>query len=332
MKRRYKLIIIGFLFLLLLQVQASGQEQTRWNSIWPLSMMPGYGTNDSGSGNNPAGAPEANQDQQQKKGTLEHAKPQLVIPVVPAAKTITPSQAETPAAPNAPGGTKEPGASTSKNQIAELYKEFNGTLFRSGPSDSKKIALTFDDGPTEVSSNQVLDILKNNDIKATFFLLGPNVLKYPQVVKRMVEEGHVVAGHSWSHPRLDKLLPEAIAKEIALTEQAIFQVTGYNIALFRPPYGSINREALNLLKQSGYTVVNWSVDSLDWKYPDNLDKVRNSTLKDVKGGAILLFHTTAGKNPSKVIGNLLPELIRTLQSRGYQFVTVDEVLSVPAYK
>lgn len=329
MKRTYKLVIIGLLFLLLLQVQASGKEQIDWNSRWPLSLISNYGVDNSGSSDNPTGA---NKGGQQAKGTPEHAKPQLAIPVVPAAKTITDPQGEAALASQSPGASKVPGASPSQTPISELYKEFNGTLFRSGPSDSNKIALTFDDGPSEVSSDQVLDILKTNGIKATFFLLGQNVTKYPQVVKRIVDEGHVVAGHSWSHPRMDKLFPEGIAKEITSTEQAIFQVTGCNIALFRPPYGSVNRETLDALKQSGYTVVNWSVDSLDWKYPDDLNQVRNSTLKDIKGGAILLFHTMAGKNPSKVIGKLLPELIQTLQSQGYQFVTIDELLSVPAYK
>jgi peptidoglycan/xylan/chitin deacetylase (PgdA/CDA1 family) len=79
-------------------------------------------------------------------------------------------------------------------------------------------------------------------------------------------------------------------------------------------------------------VINWSVDSRDWKYGDNIVKVRNCTLKDVRGGAILLFHTMSGKEPSKIIGSFLPELIQTLQNQGYQFVTVDELLSVPAYR
>lgn len=330
MKRKYRLVIIGFLFLLLFQVQASGKEQIDWNSRWPLSLISNYEADNSDSNDNPTG--DANKGEQQTKETTEYEKPQLVIPVVPATATVTAHHEEATSASPSPGTSTASGASPSKTPIAELYKEFNGTLFRSGPSDSNKIALTFDDGPSEVTSDQVLDLLKTNGIKATFFLLGQNVSKYPQVVQRIVDEGHVVAGHSWSHPRMDKLLPERIDKEIAATEQAIFQVTGCNIALFRPPYGAVNRETLDSLKQSGYTVITWSVDSLDWKYPHELNQVRYSTLKDVKGGAILLFHTMAGKKPSKVIDKLLPELIQTLQSQGYEFVTVDELLSVPAYK
>jgi len=344
MKRRRTLIIVGLLFLLLLQVQASGEDQSRWNSVWPLSLISEDKTGNAAGSNiseqasssgrsEPQYAGEKNTEERNTGEKEQVQQTQPVVPVMQAKQPVSQPQSNpAKAVAQAPAASKQPTTSTSQPSIAELYKEFGGTLFRKGPSDSKRIALTFDDGPSEVTSNQVLDVLKTYNIKATFFLVGRNVPKYPQVVQRMVYEGHVVAGHSWSHTKMDKLPPEQMQKEIASTEKAIQQITGCSIALFRPPYGSVNREGLSCLKQSGYAVINWSVDSRDWKYPDDISKVKYNTFKDVKPGAILLFHTVAGKQPSKVVSEFLPELIQTLQSQGYQFVTVDELLSVPAYK
>lgn len=224
------------------------------------------------------------------------------------------------------------GLDSSTAALAALFEEFSGTVFRSGSSQSNKIALTFDDGPTEVTCDQVLDLLRQYHVRGTFFLLGENISKYPEVVARIVREGHVVAGHSWSHVQLEKVSGKRLRNEILGTENAIYQITRKRPALVRPPYGSISREGLEYLKNNEYTMVSWSVDSLDWKYPGDADKVMINTLKDLRGGSIILFHTLPGKERSRIIDSVLPKLINILRSQGYQFVTVDQLLSVPAYK
>jgi len=256
------------------------------------------------------------------------AKPQYVIRTVPG-KTAKDSDTD-----GNPGGNNRAyqGLDSSTAALAALFEEFSGTVFRSGSSQSNKIALTFDDGPTEVTCDQVLDILRQYNVRGTFFLLGENISKYPDVVARIAREGHVVAGHSWSHVQLEKASQKRIRYEILGTQNAIYQITGKRPALVRPPYGSINRQGLEYLKNNGYTMVNWSVDSLDWKYPFDPDNVLINTMKDLRGGSIILFHTLPGKERSKIIDSVLPELIRSLQAQGYQFVTVDQLLSIPAYK
>ncbi|NLO88878.1 MAG: polysaccharide deacetylase family protein [Clostridia bacterium] len=227
------------------------------------------------------------------------------------------------------------GVGVYNNQIrnlAELYKEYKNIVFFCGSSHGNKIALTFDDGPGDVTCNQALDLLKEFNIPATFFLVGEQVYKYPHVATRIVKEGHTVGLHSWSHVKLDQVSLERFKEELFFTEEAIKQITGKRPLMLRPPYGILNREELEYLQQHGYNVVNWSVDSLDWKYPDHGDQVIINTLRDVRGGSIILFHTLPGVQPSKIIGQVLPEIIYTLQSQGYEFVTVNELLSIPAYK
>lgn len=237
----------------------------------------------------------------------------------------------TPENPNPEKLNQEKFSQEKLNQ-EKLNQKNKKAIYFGGASKSNLIALTFDDGPADVTCNQVMDILGQYNVKGTFFLVGQYINAYPQVVARMVREGHVVAGHSWSHGHLEQVSPEQVISEVSNTADAICQVTGLRPALFRPPYGSIDSEAVEYLEQNGYHVVNWSVDSVDWKYPDNGNEVVINVLRDVRGGSIILFHTPYRTEPSKIIRTVLPDIISSLQSQGYKFVTVDELLSVPAYK
>lgn len=241
------------------------------------------------------------------------------------------------AASGAPDNVSKAGSGESplKNQtptLGELFKEFKDIAFLKGSSRGNKIALTFDDGPSGVTCDQAMNLLKEYNIPATFFLVGEQVVNYPEVVDRMAQEGHTIGNHSWSHKQMDKMSPERFKGEIIYTEEIINYIAGKRAAMVRPPYGAIDREGLEYLRQNGYNVVHWSVDSLDWKYPDDGDQVIINTLRDLRGGSIMLFHTLQGTQPSKIISQVLPEIIYTLQSQGYEFVTVDELLSIPAYR
>ncbi|NLK00333.1 MAG: polysaccharide deacetylase family protein [Clostridia bacterium] len=225
------------------------------------------------------------------------------------------------------------GEKTEVISLAELYKEYEDIVFFKGHPDDKRVALTFDDGPDEVACERILAILREHNVPATFFLVGENVVKYPEVVKNIFAEGHVIGSHSWSHHYMDEMSWGSIEREIHDTENAIHGLIGKDVALFRPPYGKLNRAALEFLGQDGYKVINWSSDSLDWKYPKNGNRIVSNTMRDAGDGAIMLFHSLAG--PSKITSGIeaaLPRIISSLRSQGYEFVTVDQLLSIPAYK
>lgn len=218
------------------------------------------------------------------------------------------------------------------NPVPQLLRDFPEAFFIKGPSDHKQIALTFDDAPDAVYTKQVLDVLKAYEIPATFFLVGTNVEDYPELVKRMVRENHVVANHSWSHPNLTKVTTTAVSNQIQETERAIEKYTGLQTKLIRPPYGAVSSEVVQQLKDLGYAVINWSVDSMDWRDRD-VDQILINTLPDIKDGAIILLHSAGGTEQNfGATVKALPELIETLEILGYQFVTIDKLLNIPAYQ
>lgn len=204
---------------------------------------------------------------------------------------------------------------------------------RKGPAGKHQLALTFDDGPDEIYTGQVLDVLKNHGIKATFFLIGQQCINYPDIVARINNEDHLLGSHSWSHPDLNKLTDEELQVEIKKTEILIKSITGREIAMIRPPYGNYTKENVSSLEEMGYKAINWSVDSLDWRDGD-VDKILINALPDVNDGGILLFHSAGGAEKENIAATVavLPEIIYTLESQGYSFVALDELLSISPYK
>ncbi|KJF27443.1 hypothetical protein TZ02_07805 [Clostridium aceticum] len=201
-----------------------------------------------------------------------------------------------------------------------------------GSASTNKIALTFDDGPNEKYTNQVLQVLKQHNVPATFFVLGSKVEKHPEILRRMVSEGHVVGNHTWIHPDLRRVTENRLATEMQTTEDIIYQTIGLRTALMRPPYGAVAPQVIEGLRDLDYKVINWSVDSVDWR-DQNIDKILINTLPDVRQGGILLFHDAGGDGESRAATvAVLPELIHTLRAQGYEFVTVDKLLNLPAYK
>ena len=156
-----------------------------------------------------------------------------------------------------------------------------------GPKGSRKIALTFDDGPGEATP-AILDMLKQAEIRATFFLCGQNVERYPDLARRIAEEGHEIGNHTYSHPRLLGRTPGKIAWEIELTQNIIAHRAGRKPTLFRPPYGLRWFGLFSILKRNGLTSVMWSVNSRDWKrHPAQIvERVVNRETP----GAIILLH------------------------------------------
>ena len=191
--------------------------------------------------------------------------------------------------------------------------------------DKPMVALTFDDGPSK-HTERLLDIFVSNGGKGTFFVVGNLIESRKQTVKRIVDEEHEIGGHSWSHRQLTKLSIKDMTKEIMNTRAMIYSVTGKDTTIMRPPYGSFNDETREVCRDNGVVMINWSLDTLDWKNKD-ADKVYKTIMKDVKDGDIILCHDLH-ETTVDAMERVIPDLI----AKGYQLVTVSELLACGDYE
>ena len=204
-----------------------------------------------------------------------------------------------------------------------------GTVFRV-KTQEKMVAVTFDDGPSPIWTTQILDELKKADVKATFFMIGHHVKKYPDVARRVVHEGHQIGNHGYAHSVILYYTPPEIEEEIKYTETVIRDITGQTTTCFRPPKAWMPDAIKHHIKALGYSVVLWSLNSKDWVEFDHKLMVRYLT-RAVKSGDIILFHdsgnvfsTEGGDRTQTVLA--ISSLVRILREQGYKFVTVDEML------
>lgn len=208
------------------------------------------------------------------------------------------------------------------------YRAKPAATYYQSPTKEKKIALTFDDGPDATYTGQVLDILKQQQVSATFFVIGNQVPRHPEVVKRIVNEGHVIASHTWSHPNLVKENDAKVRQEITKTYQIVEKLTGKKMAMLRPPYGAVKGKE-KLIHQMGISVIQWDIDTLDWEPGQTPDRIFQNVVQHASPGSIVLQHSGGGNRSATV--QALPRLIQQLKKEGYQFVTVNELLDIPAY-
>lgn len=185
-------------------------------------------------------------------------------------------------------------------------------------ANKKYIALTFDDGPKAATTNQLLDVLAAQQVKATFFMLGSSAAQYPDTVKRVVSEGHEIGSHSNVHNNLRAMSPEAIKADIQAADKAIFLAGGQLPMILRPPYGAINTQGAQVIDKA---IIQWNTDSLDWKLK-NTPLIIQHVMQTIQPGAILLMHdiyptTVAAVGP----------IIEQLKAQGYEFVTVDQLFN-----
>lgn len=183
---------------------------------------------------------------------------------------------------------------------------------------NKVFALTFDDGPWPIYTRQILRILKENDVKATFFMVGSVVREYPKIAREVQAAGHAIGNHSWSHTAR----PRNPVAEIQRTDVALREI-GVRNTMFRPPYGMLkNGMARQALKEKQAVFI-WSADSNDWKKP-GARRIANSILNQATPGGIALMHDGGGAREGTVAA--LPRIISELKERGYKLVTVPELL------
>ena len=187
-------------------------------------------------------------------------------------------------------------------------------------TSEKKIAISFDAAWGSDYTEDLLSILKEHDIKSTFFLVGFWVDKYPEMVKRIDEEGHEIGNHSAKHPHMSQLSKEQITDELAKTSTKIEGITNKKVTLFRPPFGDYNNRLIETSREMGIQVIQWDVDSLDYK-DYGADAIVKRVLSKVKSGSIVLFH-----NNATYTKDALPIILDNLQKEGYKIVPVSELI------
>lgn len=197
-----------------------------------------------------------------------------------------------------------------------------------GPESNHSVCLTFDDGPDEVITPKVLDVLKKNNIKATFFVIGNKVKKNPELLVRILQEGHIIGNHGWAH-NCDFPLQSAdeIMNELDECEELVYSLTGMRMSLFRPPFGVTNPMIAEAVKEKEYTCVGWSIRSLDTNEERPRKEILNRILKQLHNGAIILLHDSCDK-----ADELLELLISDLQQNNYDIINLDSMLEIDPYR
>ena len=198
-------------------------------------------------------------------------------------------------------------------------------VYRSVPTEKKQIALTFDDGPHPTLTPRILEILAENNIPATFFMVGQNVLNYPEAARAVIQSGHEVGNHTFSHPHIGNLSEQAIFDEIGKCEDALEELCEYRPHLLRTPQGALTPSLERCLLDDDYILVLWSLDTRDWENKSTAHVVQ-TVLENVQAGDIILMHDFIGHNSKTP--EALEKIIPILLSQGYEFVTVSALLGL----
>ncbi|WP_226670946.1 polysaccharide deacetylase family protein [Metabacillus litoralis] len=194
------------------------------------------------------------------------------------------------------------------------------------PTANKLVAFTFDDGPNPIYTTQILDIFKKANGKATFFMIGESINKYPEIVKKAIDQGHEIGNHTNTHPKLSQLSSAECLMEIELNEKSIEEIVGEKPVVFRPPYFDYNEETISIIMQKEYSAIigALNIEAKDWEQP-GVDHILEKSRECVRNGSILLFHDGFGDRSQTV--EAVRILVSELISQGYQLVTVSELLN-----
>ncbi len=200
-----------------------------------------------------------------------------------------------------------------------LIEQYNGIAM--GNNESKYVYLTFDEGYEAGYTSRILDTLKENDVKATFFITAHYANSQPDLVKRMIDEGHIIGNHTVNHYSMPDLTDEKIKSEIQDLHTAIYNKTGYEMKYLRPPMGEYSERTLKTIQSLGYTTVMWSFAYDDWdeKKQCRVDYAKEKILGNVHNGAVILLHGNSKDNTE-----VLDYCIKEIKKMGYEFKSLDE--------
>ena len=210
---------------------------------------------------------------------------------------------------------------------ARISSNYHVKAFCQNPLEKeKKIALTFDDGPS-VYTLQVLELLKKYNAKATFFCIGKNIETHPEILQKVISEGHLVGNHSYSHSKFfDFYNAKKVIEELQKTDELLEKFTSKKINFFRPPYGVTTPSIRRALKVTGHKVIGWNIRSLDGGTTD-VELILNRIKKRVSPGGIVLLHDTGSHSVL-----VLEQFLQFLQQNNYQVVSIEELLNLKAYE
>jgi peptidoglycan-N-acetylglucosamine deacetylase len=198
-------------------------------------------------------------------------------------------------------------------------------MINEASTSEKLIAITFDDGPNPIYTPQILDIFSEVNGKATFFMIGEQIERFPEIAKKALELGHEIGNHTFTHPKLSQLSREECFEEIKQTETLIKELVGGKSVVFRPPYLDFNDEIVSVLSQMGYPMIGAiNMEAKDWEMP-GVEFILEKTRYCVKDGSILIFHDGYGDRSQTV--EAVRTLVSELTSLGYKLVTVSELLN-----
>lgn len=211
---------------------------------------------------------------------------------------------------------------------SQLY----GRTFIGEQRGSRRLALTFDDGPNDPYTLKLLELLAKHHVHATFFLIGKYVERRPDIVRALAAAGHEIGNHTYSHPNLIFRSATEVRREIQQCESAIRDAAGVSTRLFRPPWGGRRPATLRAIRSAGYEPVLWSATSYDWS-AKSAEQIVNHVTRQVSGGEVVLLHDGDHKRPdgdrSRSV-EAADEIVRRYQGEGYEFVTVGEMMSSAA--
>lgn len=195
-------------------------------------------------------------------------------------------------------------------------------------TDEKKVAISFDAAWGADDTDELLRILKENDVKTTFFMCGYWVNDYPEEVKKIAADGHDLGNHSATHPHMSQLTKEQIKGELTNAHNDVKNLTGVDMQLFRPPFGEYDNNVIEVAQELGYYTIQWDIDSLDWKefgVENEINQVLNH--KHLGNGSIILFH-----NDAKYTPQALDRIIKGLKEKGYEIVPISELILKDNYE
>ena len=204
-----------------------------------------------------------------------------------------------------------------------VYSVGEENVYHCHGNSSMKIALTFDDGPHPKYTPEILDILKKYDVKATFFLIGENVALYPELVKRILSEGHEIGNHTFTHRKIGEYTEYQLSDEMEHCEAVIYEVVEYQPKLFRPPGGRLDNKVRKLAQAFDYKVILWNIDTRDWAH-ESADAIKKNVIENIEAGSIILMHDyISSPSPTTIALELF---IPRLLEEGYSFSVVSELL------
>lgn len=208
----------------------------------------------------------------------------------------------------------------------DLQREHPQSFLYRIPTDEKIAALTFDDGPSEMSDD-ILDLLARHGVKATFFWQGNNLADHQEIVRRAIAEGHTVAQHSWDHPHVAQFTPDTLLRtQILPTNRAFQELFGRTPKFYRPPFGEINPEQLDAISRQGLQTVGWSITSLDWDNQRNsANEMADRVLSELHPGAIILMHDYQRPYQGRAILEAIEDILVVGRQRGFRWVSLSEI-------